>query len=396
MMFNRTLNTPESHSFFLFGARGTGKSTYVKSNYPKEGTLFIDLLDPKEETTLLRNPSRLVEQINAGLPSLRRVIIDEVQKLPALLNIVHQQIEETKRANHPIQFILTGSSARKLRRGAANLLAGRAFLYHLFPLTTHELGDGFQLTEVLQYGTLPEIFSYQSADDKHLYLEAYARTYLKEEIWNEQIVRKLEPFAHFLEIAAQCNGKILNFSKIGRDIGIDTKTVQSYYQILEDTLTGFILPAYHRSIRKRQTAAPKFYFFDTGVKRALDGTLSVDLLPQTYAFGDAFEHFIILEIIRQNDYAKTDYRFSYFRTHEDAEVDLIIERPAKPPLLVEIKSSENVDKADLKPLVRIGNDFESSELICLSRDRKRRMVDGVLVLPWKEGLQHISLTTGSK
>lgn len=389
-MFDRTINTSKSNSFFLFGARGTGKSTYIFKNYSGEETLFIDLLNPDEETKLLRNPNLLLERIKGGGSQLRRVVIDEIQKLPKLLNLVHQQIEESKRLKHPLQFILTGSSARKLRRGAANLLAGRAFLYHLFPLTHLELGEVFNLAAVLQYGSLPQIFSYDTPGDKRLYLETYARTYLKEEIWNEQIVRKLEPFAHFLEVAAQGNGKILNFSKIGRDIGSDTKTVQSYYQILEDTLAGFILPAYHRSVRKRQTTAPKFFFFDTGVKRSLDGTLTVDLIPQTYAFGDAFEHFILLEIFRLCSYRENDYRFSYFRTHEDAEVDLIIERPGKIPLLVEIKSSEQVDAADLKSLERVAQDFGPCEPLCLSRDKTPRKIGNTSILHWQEGLKMIT------
>ena len=390
-MFQRIISTSKSNSFFIFGARGTGKSTYVSTHYSGEDTLWIDLLDPKEEALLLKNPNLLVERIEAGGAQLRRVIIDEVQKLPKLLNLVHQQIEAAKRAGHPLQFILTGSSARKLRRGAANLLAGRAFLYHLYPLTHRELGDAFNLVQVLQYGALPEIFSYSSIEDKRLYLESYSRTYLKEEIWNEQIVRKLEPFAHFLEVAAQSNGMILNFSKIGRDIGIDTKTVQSYYQILEDTLAGILLPAYHRSVRKRQTTAPKFFFFDTGVKRALEGTLTVDLLPQTHAYGEAFEHFIILEIIRLSSYLQNDYRFSYFRTHEDAEVDLIIERPGKVPLLIEIKSSENIDGAKLKSLERIARDFGACECLCLSRDKAPRKIGETLILPWNDGFRHIGL-----
>jgi predicted AAA+ superfamily ATPase len=391
-MFHRIVNTSESNSLFLFGARGTGKSTYIGTRYLGPETLAINLLDPEAEARLLKSPNRLVEQIAAHGPQLRRVIIDEVQKLPKLLDIVHQQIESSKQSGHPLQFILTGSSARKLRRGAANLLAGRAFLYHLFPLTTQELATQFDLVQVLQYGSLPAIFSYATAEDKRLYLETYGRTYLKEEIWNEQVVRKLEPFASFLEVAAQCNGKILNFSKIGKDIGIDTKTVQAYYQILDDTLAGFILPAYHRSIRKRQTKAPKFYFFDTGVKRALEGTLSVNLLPQTYAFGDAFEHFIILEIIHMSSYKRNDYRFFYFRTHDDAEVDLVIERPGKPPLLVEIKSSESVDAADLKTLKKIAEDFGSCDCMCLSRETIPRRVENVQVLPWREGIEAILMS----
>lgn len=197
-MFNRIVNTTESHSFFLFGARGTGKSTYVVKRYSGQYTLLIDLLNPAEETDLLKAPHLLVERIKGHGPKLQCVIIDEVQKLPKLLDLVHQQIEESKRAGRALQFILTGSSARKLRRGAANLLAGRAFMYHLYPLTVRELGPRFDLTQVLQYGSLPAIYAYDQHSDKRLYLETYARTYLKEEIWNEQIVRKLEPFAHFL------------------------------------------------------------------------------------------------------------------------------------------------------------------------------------------------------
>lgn len=388
-MIHREINTSQSHSFFLFGARGTGKSTYVHALCAGSETLLVDLLNPDEEGTLLRHPGMLVERIQARGPALRCVVIDEVQKLPKLLDLVHQQIEVAKRAKHPLQFILTGSSARKLRRGAANLLAGRAFLYHLFPLTHRELAGAFDLTAVLQYGSLPAVFSYEPLAEKRSYLESYARTYLKEEVWNEQIVRKLEPFAHFLEVAAQCNGKILNFSKIGRDVGIDTKTVQSYYQILEDTLVGLLLPAYHRSVRKRQTTAPKFYFFDTGVKRALDGTLTVDLLPQTYAFGDAFEHFLILEIVRCNAYRQADFRFSYFRTHEDAEIDLVIDRPGKRPLLVEIKSSAAVDATDMKSFERIARDFGGGEALCLSRDPVRRQVGAVTIFPWQDGLRYI-------
>ncbi|MBI2343442.1 MAG: ATP-binding protein [Deltaproteobacteria bacterium] len=390
-MFERTLNPSKINSFILFGARGTGKSTYVIEHYVTQKTLFFDLLNPEEEARLLKSPQYLIERMHGAGPGLRRVVIDEVQKLPKLLDLVHQQIEGSKREGHPLQFILLGSSARKLRRGAANLLAGRAFVYYLFPLTHREIGPSFDLTAILQYGSLPAVFSYDTPVDKRLFLEAYARTYLKEEIWNEQIIRKLEPFALFLEVAAQGNGKILNFSKIGRDIGTDTKTVQSYYQILEDTLAGFLLPAYHRSVRKRQTTAPKFYFCDTGVKRALDGTLTVNLLPQTYAYGDAFEHFIILEIARLCAYRGNNYRFSYFRTHEDAEVDLIVERPGQPPVLIEIKSAEYVDPMEVKSLERIANDFGPCEGICLSRDQHKRKVGKVLIAPWQEGMQHIGL-----
>ncbi|MFQ5628705.1 MAG: ATP-binding protein, partial [bacterium] len=206
----------------------------------------------------------------------------------------HRILDERKRKNAaPIQFIMTGSSARKLKRGAANLLAGRAFVYHLFPLTAQELKGDFELRTALEFGSLPEVWNLKEKDLAIRYLEAFSRTYLKEEVWNEQIIRKLEPFSYFLEVAAQMNGKVLNFSKIARDIGVDTKTVQSYFQILEDTLLGFLVPPFHRSVRKRQLTNPKFYFFDAGVKRALERTLTVSLLPQTYAFGGGLRAFCL-------------------------------------------------------------------------------------------------------
>src|SRR5690606_7834379 len=230
-------------------------------------------------------------------PSITTVVIDEVQKIPKLLDVVHRKIDESKRAGRSLRFILTGSSARKLRRGAANLLAGRADVYALFPLTAEELGESFSLEDALAFGTLPSLLDRDTTASKNRYLEAYARTYLKEEIWNEHLVRKLDPFAQLLEIAAQMNGRVLNFASIGRDAGVDTKTVQSYFQILEDTLLGFFLPPYHASERKRETTNPKFYFFDTGVKRALERMLTVPVLPRTYAYGEAFEHWVILEIM---------------------------------------------------------------------------------------------------
>jgi predicted AAA+ superfamily ATPase len=221
--------------------------------------LYIDLLDLATEDLFRTHPEELRQQILAK-KDCDWVVIDEVQKLPRLLDTVHQLIEE-KRA----KFILSGSSARKLKRGSANLLAWRAFVYHLHPLTSVEYGATFSLQEVLEWGALPKLLEFQNASDKIEFLRAYALTYLKEEIQVEQLVRNLDPFRQFLEIAAQSNGQIVNYSKIARDVGVDTTTVQNYFSILEDTLIGFHLPAYHRSIRKRQRESPKFYLFDPGV-----------------------------------------------------------------------------------------------------------------------------------
>ena len=223
--------------------------------------------------------------------SVEWILIDEVQRAPRLLDVVHRLIESTGK-----RFVLTGSSARKLRRGASNLLAGRAFVYNLYPLTVPELQDAFVLEDALHWGTLPRIYSLAGREEKNAYLRAYALTYLKEEIVAEQIIRRLDPFREFLEVAAQSNGTIINYANIARDVGADPKTVVSYFSVLEDTLVGFHLPAYHRSIRKQQRANPKFYYVDIGVKRSLERTLEVPLRTGTYEFGKAFAHFVITQI----------------------------------------------------------------------------------------------------
>lgn len=313
------------------------------------------------------------------------VVIDEVQKVPKLLDIVHLEIEKKK-----TKFALTGSSARKLKRGAGNLLAGRAFTYHLQPLTTHELDKQFDLANALAFGTLPKLMEYTLSDDRNEYLRSYVRTYLKEEILIEQLIRKIDPFRDFLPIAAQMNGHIINYNKIAKDVGVQQPTIQSYFQILDDTLLGFYLPAHHRSIRKRQREAPKFYFFDPGVKRALDGTLSVPLLPQTSAFGKAFEHWAILEVYRLNEYFRKDYQLSYLRTKDDAEIDLIIDRPGQKSVLVEIKSTTRVMESDIRTLARFQKDWKTPvEAQVWSLDPTEQRWGKVQSLHWQRGLDSI-------
>ena len=268
--------------------------------------------------------------------------------------MVHKLIETTR-----YKFVLTGSSCRKLKRGASNLLAGRAFVYTMHPISYKEAGSEFDLLQALQWGTLPKIYSFSNEADKQAYLRAYALTYIKEEIISEQILRKLDPFRNFLEIAAQTNGKIVNYTKIAQDVGVDVKTVISYFSILEDTLIGIILPPYHRSVRKQQRTNPKFFYFDTGVKRALDRTLNIPIYTGTYEFGNAFEHFIVTEIIRIARYLYPDWRFYYLLTGGGAEIDLIISRPGLPEAILEIKSKERVTEADVKTLNAFHSDFEN-------------------------------------
>lgn len=389
-MLPRKISLSESSSFLLLGPRGTGKSTLLRERYANGSALWIDLLDPETEHRFALRPSTLRELI-AGAPATDWVVIDEIQKVPALLDVVHGCIEAPPGDGRRVRFAMTGSSARRLKRGAVNLLAGRAFVHHLFPLTSHELGADFDLVRCLKFGTLPATLGFDADADRNEFLRAYARTYLREEVWSEHLIRRLDPFRRFLEVAAQCNGEILNFSNIARDVGVDHKTVASYFEILEDTLLGFTLEPWHASVRKRQRKAPKFWWFDSGVVRALAGTLSVDLVARSGGFGRAFEHFVILEIVRAADYARSDFRFFYLRTKDDAEIDLIVERPGRPPALVEIKSADSVEPRHVRDLQRFLPDFPGAVALCLSRDPMRRKMGDVLALPWQEGLTELGL-----
>lgn len=385
-MIRRAIKPLKSNSFFLFGPRGTGKTTYLKSYFKNEAVIWIDLLDPATEERYATNPGDLTREIEAKRGASPWVVIDEVQKVPKLLDLVHHHIEASG-----CKFALTGSSARKLKRGAANLLAGRAFVNYLFPLTHLELGGQFDCVAALRWGTLPKVVQLPSDEGKTAFLRAYALTYLKEEVWGEQIIRRIDPFRKFLEVAAQTNGQIVNYTNIARDVGVDTKTVQSYFTILEDTLIGFLLEPYHRSVRKRQRQNPKFYFFDCGVKRALDRTLGQSLPPRTYGFGQAFEHLVLLEAHRLNTYFQRDYRFGYLQTKDGAEIDLLIERPGKPLALVEIKSAEQVDERSTRSLEHFLPAFKGAEAYCLSLDPRPKRIGAVAALPWQEGLATIGL-----
>lgn len=379
-MFPRLINLPKSQSFFIFGPRGTGKSTLIQMSYDPKEILNIDLLLYKTENQYARDPDLLYRQVKALPSHIKTVVLDEVQKLPKLLDIVHKLIEETDK-----QFVLTGSSARKLKQGGANLLAGRAFERSIHPLTVHELGESFDLSFTMRWGSLPGIFKFIHDEDRMDFLLAYANTYLKEEVVGEQFIRNLEPFRKFLEVAAQHNGKIINYSNIASDVGADPKTVRSYFSILEDTLVGFLLEPYLKSTRKRVHRSPKFYFFDLGVCRALGNLLTVPPNPSTAYYGDLFEHFVVLEFIRKEAYNKKGYRF-YYLADERQEVDLMIERPGKQLVIIEIKSSQQIQKRHLSSLLAMKKTFPQAELFCLSQDPVIQDFDGLKAVPWGEGL----------
>lgn len=386
-MYRRLCNPSNSRSFFLFGSRGTGKSSLIREHFKGQNILNIDLLRPQEFDILNRDPEELTRRIEAFSSPTPWIILDEVQKIPKILDLVHYHIEQKK-----VKFALTGSSARKLKRGSANLLAGRALVYSLFPLTSIELEKDFSLEHALQWGTLPEIINEKDAAIKRKILEAYTHTYLREEIQQEQLIRSLDPFHQFLAIAGQMNGKIINYSKIASECGASDHSVREYFRILEDTLLGFHLPAYHESIRKRQRQNPKFFIFDNGVARSLASHLQIPVVSKTSAYGEAFETWLINEIMRLSVYNEKDFSLSYLRTKDDAEIDLIIERPGMPRALIEIKSSTSVKPEDVSMLNRFVNDMKKAEAFCLSLDPAPKKIGNVNVLPWERGLREIGVT----
>ena len=386
MIYKRILNLPKSHSFFLFGGRGTGKSTLLRSSFSEKVTLTIDLLDLQLEEAYSKNPMLLKEVVLALPKEKTHIIVDEIQKIPKLLDVVHLLIETTDK-----KFIMSGSSAKKLKKGGANLLAGRAFVYSLFPLSFLELGEDFHLQQALSYGTLPGIYKFQEKLEWEQFLRAYAQIYLREEVWIEQLVKNLNPFRRFLEVSAQSNGKILNVANISRDVGVDDKTIQNYFHILEDTLIGFYLEPFHHSFRKRLSKKPKFYFFDTGVVRTLSSQLSLTLQQGTSAYGEAFEHFIICECYRLTQYLKPDFKLSFLLTKDDVEVDLVIERPGMKTAFIEITSSENMDEFKLRHLNQIITELgkDRYEAYCFSNEKYKRQIYEVTVFPWQDGIRHV-------
>lgn len=384
-MVKRICNLPEKQSFFLFGPRGSGKTTLLQNHFSPDHAIYVDLLDIDFFDQLMMDSTRFAALIDAPENIHKKVIVDEVQKFPKILDVVHQQIQKRKR-----QFILTGSSSRRLKQQGTNLLAGRAWVFNLYPFTSAELilANQFVLKKVLEQGALPDAILAKSEGESREFLNAYVGTYMQMEVQQEQWVRNLEPFRKFLAVAAQMNGKIINKSKISREVGVNDVTVAHYFEILEDTLLGFTLPAHHTSIRKAQKQAPKFYFIDPGIKRALEKTLTVQLLPQTVAWGEAFEHWVILEIVKNISYTRKDWELSYIRTKEDVEIDLIISRPGQPKLLIEIKSKELVKEEDAKALETLGKDLDAkAEKWILSNDKIEQKFGTTRALHWQKGLQ---------
>jgi len=377
VMFKRELSPTQSKSYFLFGPRQTGKSTYVKSLLASKD-LYINLLPQRDFLHYAKSPGKMREQILAHLDRYENplCVIDEIQKIPALLDEVHELIE-----SKGIRFILTGSSARKLRRGGANLLAGRAYTYHLFPLTFTEAGDLFNLDKALRTGMLPVLWNSDSENPEE-FLTSYAETYLKEEVAAEGLVRDIGPFAHFLDIVAANDGETVNFNNIARECSVSVKTAQQYFQILEDTFLAFRLSAWTRSGRRRLISHPRYYLFDTGVTNALAHTLTRQLNPSVY--GRRFEQFVICQLMAQVEYRRLDYQFYYWRTHHGAEVDVLICQGNRIICALEIKSSQHISTENLRGLKSFEDDNPGVPAYVLGHKQKRRRLNKIVLMNWDD------------
>lgn len=376
-MFTRELNKVET-SAFLLGPRGTGKSTWIQENY-KDSAVVYDLLNTSELIRLSREPSLLYQE-TAHLPFGSWVIVDEIQKVPALLNEVHRIIEEKK-----IRFILSGSSARKLRESGVNLLAGRALTYNLFPLVSKEVGFELDLGKQISFGMLPS--SFLSANPKK-YLQAYAETYLKEEIREEALTRNFGNFARFLEIAARQNGQLTNTTAIARDAGVARQTVQGYFEILIDTLIGFWIEPWKLKRTTKQVSHPKFYFFDSGVVRALSGRLPYPATPEES--GPLFECFIINEIRAFLHYTELDYPLYFWRSQSGVEVDILLET-AKGYVALELKNGTRWDKRFNRGMHRLSEELGKNIVACFGvfMGERQLTIDNVMVYPALDFLRRL-------
>lgn len=376
MDIKRTLNLKDllkKKSFFLFGPRQVGKS-YLIQKQLKNCSLIINLLDHELNHRLQTDPSYLKALVNNKTKKQKYVVIDEVQKIPELLNLVHLLIEEKK-----IHFLLTGSSSRKLKRENVNLLAGRAWSAELFPLSWHET-PVFSLEKRLLYGSLPYVYLSKEPEEE---LKAYITNYLIAEVKLEGLIRKLSNFHSFLKGAALSNTQLLNFSKMGNDYGLSPSSVRDHYEILQDLLLGFMLDPWKKSQKRKAVSKSKFYFFDIGLVHALCGVKTLNEYSNFY--GRSFEHFIASEIKTYLSYFRKSDSLQYWRSYYGHEVDFVIGDHTA----IEVKSAKKISKSDTKALKMLKEEKKFRNLFIVSRDEISASFDGIKSLHWEKFLKKL-------
>lgn len=355
-------------SHFLFGPRQTGKSSLIRHSLPN--VPVYDLLDTSTYLALSQNPGRIEQELGE---TDRIVVIDEIQRLPGLLNEVHRLIE-----SKGVTFLLTGSSARKLRRGRVNLLGGRARIQYLHPFTWKELGSRFKLEKVIERGLIPSIYL---SDDPKADLHAYTGAYLEQEIIAESAARNVPAFSRFLKVASYCNGTIVNFTNVASDAQVARTTVYEYFDILKDTLLVYELPAWKKTKKRKPLASSKYYFFDTGVVSSLQGRQFRSGTPE---FGEGLETYIMHELTTYMDYIVGE-PISYWRSTSGFEVDFIIGDHTA----IEVKAKSNVSPQDLRSLKIIAEEQKLKRYLCVSLDPRPRKIDGIKVLPLEVFLESL-------
>ena len=371
------LSLPQEQSGFLWGPRKVGKSTFLKGRFPDSA--YFDLLDSRLFLEFSREPWRLGEYVQA-LPEQKKrlpIIVDEVQKAPALMDEIHRLIE-----TDPYSFILCGSSARKMRRGKANLLGGRAWRFQMAPLTSQEIPE-IDLLRALQRGLIPG--HYETTHFRRA-IDGYITDYLKEEVFAEGLTQNIGAFSRFFDALGFSHGNLLNFSSIARDCGVDPKTVREYFRILEDTLLGTLLEPYaKRRSRAILTNTPKFYLFDVGVAGHL-----MDATPtqaKGSRFGTAFEHFILMELQAYRSYREVDFPIRFWRTKSGLEVDFVAGRDAE--VAIEVKGSGSVQRSKLKGLKAFIDEHHPRKAIVVSQEAMPRTTEGIDILPWRTFLERL-------
>ena len=381
-MISRSIKVPTQRSFFLFGPRMTGKSTWIQSEF--KSALRIDLLEEQNFLVYLSHPEELEKEVLAYYKKHPKgwVVIDEIQRVPALLNEVHRLIEK-----YNCKFGLTGSSARKLKRGGANLLAGRANEMKIFPLTTIELKDQFNLEAAIHWGTLPAVWT-SEADVKKQILRSYVSTYLREEIQAEGIVRNLPSFSKSLQLAAENISKEVNYSEISKQTGVVSKTIAGYFSIIEDSFIGFLLPPWSKTVRKELAGSPKFYFFDNGVTNALRENLTD--MPTGEVYGYLFEQFIIQQVRAILSYREFEGSIYYWKARGGKEVDLIIARGSKPILAVEIKATTRPGVSDFSGLASFAEEYPKVPGVLVTRQPRSTVQNQFEGIPVLEFLKRLS------